>query len=201
LYSAAQKWITDVKGDDASSITFTELRLIGDLACGLDTDQIMEIDAESVINAVFELGSLESCSAQQKIEYTKTILTTTEYQSSVTVWPNDAVTDLGHLIGGLPKDRLSDLTKEHLAEISPDVIKQVPPTQFAAFSKSQLEWFTFEQARSITDKQIDVLSNDKRKVIAEVGERKVEDSGSTRFGSSLACVSIAVIIYNLFTNV
>ncbi|CAH1793471.1 unnamed protein product [Owenia fusiformis] len=201
LYSAAQKWMTDVKGDDASSITFTELRLIGDLACGLDTDQIMEIDAESVINAVFELGSLESCSAQQKIEYTKTILTTTEYQSSVTVWPNDAVTDLGHLIGGLPKDRLSDLTKEHLAEINPDVIKQVPPTQFAAFSKSQLEWFTFEQARSITDKQIDVLPNDKRKVIAEVGERKVEDSGSTRFGSSLTCVLIAVIIYNLFTNV
>jgi len=139
---------------------------IGDLNCGIPSNEIPSIQPAQFCPAMSTIGALSTCEPSQLTEYAALVKKCNIGPDSAKWSPSD-IASMGAILGGTTKGDLSKLNKDQIQAIQQFVIPLIPNTQFADFSIDQLGYMTDNQLAVMTRNQFQSLDASKQKTIAD----------------------------------
>ncbi|KAK3093276.1 hypothetical protein FSP39_013553 [Pinctada imbricata] len=122
-------YLTLAGHSDASTITGSQLQSLSHIVCGAETNQLSQISPTHYGAAADSIGDVTSCSEQQLTELAT--LAKAYYSSNITAWTDATMTELGIVIGGLPRTDIAQLTESHIDAIESGDIYYLPPSSLS----------------------------------------------------------------------
>ncbi|XP_033763383.1 otoancorin-like [Pecten maximus] len=161
------RWLSQHKSGDSSTITSSELRSLGHITCGAETSHINNIQLsvyQSAVDAIGELTSCENNQLQAFVSHAKNA-----YGSDVTTWDSTVITNVGTSIGGLSASEIAKLTALQIDVVDPNHVSYIPDSIFSGFTVSQITTFSPAQAQSTTSSQRAALTSPQLDALSTVG--------------------------------
>lgn len=170
------RWLSQHKSGDSSTITSSELRSLGHITCGAETSHINSIQQSVYQGAVDSIGELTSCDGSQLQAFVA--LAKTAYGSDVTTWDATVITNVGTTIGELSASDIGSLSSLQIDVVDPNHVSYIPSSIFAGFTVDQIRSFSPAQAQSTSSSQRAVLTSAQLDALSTVASITWKAAGS-----------------------
>lgn len=150
-------------GVSAAQLGELEMVGLGQFICGLQPEEIQQLNTNSFSEAVETLGSAPCELPQMESLKRKAVATFGPAQD----WNEGQVSALGNIMGGLDMEEMKSLKSSVLSFISSSAIPLIPPQRLAALSVSQLQALGPDNAAMVTDAQKAELGEEQKRALAE----------------------------------
>ncbi|XP_012934748.1 uncharacterized protein LOC106011048 [Aplysia californica] len=166
LKAGFRRWLSlsGVK-DDITKVNSGKFSSLSEFVCGLEMSDITALAEETFKRSLEVVGHSSTCPPEIKQAYANKAAVV--YGTRPPQWPPALVGDMGHLIGALSTEHVSQLTPGQLALVTPTVIQKLPESKLVAMSVAQLSALSPNQANAVTEGQFSALSQDQRDAVAE----------------------------------
>ena len=146
-----------------SNLTGSDWLRLGRIALGMTTGDIGNINADAFKVAVSEFGKMTGWSESQLDALKDKAVAV---YGPTTGWDGALLSTVNVIIGGFTDSEVENLNAEDLQYISNEAIASMPPSKFKLLSSELIGQLDAEQAQSVTDTQIQELSEEQKSALA-----------------------------------